>query len=119
MDNAKDLFQAHGVSIDKLHTACGSPNEGDSCEGLALRAANFPRWVIFLHIGGGLDVVVMLIPLPPVKTAGFVANLYFLNGLLNSISVGYDVVTTSVKYARGRVCTIPYGQNGSMKKEAR
>ena len=101
MDSAKELFQAHGVSVEILHNACGTPNKGDSCDGLYLFAANFPRGVIPLHIGGRLDVVVMPIPLPPVKTAGFVANLYFINGILNSISVGYDVGTTSVKYARG------------------
>lgn len=101
MDSAKGLFQAHGVSVEILHNACGTPNKGDSCDGLYLFAANFPRGVIPLHIGGRLDVVVMLIPLPPVKTAGFVANLYFINGILNSINVGYDVGTTSVKYARG------------------
>jgi hypothetical protein len=102
MDDAKALFQAHGVNVDILHNACGTPNKADSCDGLYLRAANFPRGVIPLHIGGSrLDIVVMLIPLPPVKTAGFVANLYFINGILNSISVGYDVGTTSVNYARG------------------
>jgi hypothetical protein len=103
MDSAKELFQAHGVSVDMLHNACGTP-KGDPCDGLYLRAANFPRGVIPLHIGrqdDWLDFVVMLIPLPPVKTAGFVANLYFIDGILNSIGVGYDVGTTSVRYARG------------------
>jgi hypothetical protein len=103
MDSAKALFQARGVSVDILHNACGTPR-GDPCDGLYLRAANFPRGVVPLHIGrhdDWLDVVVMLIPLPPVKTAVFVANLYFINGILNSISVGYDVGTTSVNYARG------------------
>jgi hypothetical protein len=105
MDDAKALFQAHGVNVEILHNACGTPNKGDSCDGLYLRAANFPRvGVIPLHIGrhdDWLDVVVMLKPLPPIKTAGFVANLYFINGILNSIGVGYDVGTTSVRYARG------------------
>jgi hypothetical protein len=104
MDDAKALFQAHGVNVDILHNACGTPNKEDSCDALFLRAANFPRGVVPLHIGrhdDWLDVVVMLIPLPPVKTAVFVANLYFINGILNSINVGYDVGTTSVKYARG------------------
>ena len=104
MDSAKALFQAHGVNVDILHNACGTPNKGDSCDGLYLFAANFPRGVIPLHIGrqdDWLDFVVMLIPLPPVKTAGFVANLYFIDGILNSIGVGYDVGTTSVRYARG------------------
>jgi hypothetical protein len=104
MDSAKALFQAHGVSVDILHNTCGTPNKGDSCDALFLRTANFPRGVVPLHIGrhdDWLDVVVILIPLPPVKTAVFVASLYFINGILNSISVGYDVGTTSVRYARG------------------
>jgi hypothetical protein len=104
MDSAKALFQAHGVNVEILHNACGTPNKGDSCDALFLRTANFPRGVVPLHIGrhdGWLDVVVMLIPLPPVKTAVFVASLYFINGISNSISVGYDVGTTSVRYARG------------------
>jgi hypothetical protein len=99
MDSAKDLFQAHGVNVEILHNACGTQNKGDSCDGLYLRAANFPRGVIPLHIGGRLDIVVMLIPLPPVKTAGFVANLYFINGILNSISAAYKVGTTGVGYS--------------------
>ena len=102
MDSAKNLFQAHGVDVDLLHNACGTPDKADSCDGLYLYAANFPRTVIPLHVGGSrLDIVVMLKPLPPVKTAGFVSNLYFINGILNSIGVGYDVGTTSVRYARG------------------
>jgi hypothetical protein len=104
MDSAKELFQAHGVSVEILHNACGTPNKGDSCDDLFLGTANFPRGVVPLHIGrhdDWLDVVVMLVPLPPVKTAGFVANLYFINGILNSISAGYEVGTTSVNYARG------------------
>jgi len=104
MDSAKALFQAHGVNVEILHNACGTPNKGDSCDALFLRTANFPRGVVPLRIGrhdDWLDVVVMLIPLPPVKTAVFVASLYFINGILNSITVGYYVGTTSVSYARG------------------
>lgn len=103
MDSAKELFQAHGVSVEISHNACGTPS-GDPCDGLYLRAVNSPHVVIPLHIGrhdDWLDFVVMLIPPPPVKTAGFVANLYFINGILNSIGVGYDVGTTSVRYAWG------------------
>jgi hypothetical protein len=99
MDSAKALLQAHGVNADILHNACGDPR--GACDGLYLRAANFPRGVIPLHLGGGLDVVVMLIPLPPVKTAGFVANLYFINGILDSINTTYKVGTTDVRYSRG------------------
>ena len=99
MDSAKELFQAHGVSVEILHNACGTP-KGDPCDGLYLRAANFPRGVIPIHIGGfRFDFVVRLIPLPPVKTAGFVANLYFINGILNSISAAYTVGTTGVGYS--------------------
>src|SRR5438552_2367327 len=86
MDSAKDLFQAHGVSVDILHNACGTPNKGDSCDDLSLSAANFRRvGVIPLHIGSGLDVVVIPAPFPPVKRAAFAANLYFINGILASI----------------------------------
>jgi hypothetical protein len=95
------------VNVEILHNACGTPR-GDPCDGLYLGAANFPRGVIPL---GRLDFVVMLTPLPPVKTAGFVANLYFINGILNSIGVGYDVGTTSVRYARGA------GEHNSIRSE--
>jgi hypothetical protein len=114
MDSAKALFQAHGVNVEILHNACGTPNKGDSCDALFLRAANFPRGVIPLHIGrhdDWLDVVVMLKPLPPVKTAGFVADLYFINGILDRISAVYDVGTTSVCYARGA------GEHNSLRPE--
>ena len=103
IDDAKSLFQAHGVNVEILHNACGTPS-GETCDGLYLWAGNFPRGVIPFHIGrhvDWLDFVVMLTPLPPVKTAGFVADLYFINGILNSINVGYDVGTTSVRYSRG------------------
>jgi hypothetical protein len=105
MDSAKELFQAHGVSVDILHNACGTPNKGDSCDDLSLSAANFRRvGVIPLQIGrldGWLDVVVMLAPFPPVKRAAFAANLYFINGILASINTGYGVGTTGVGYTRG------------------
>jgi hypothetical protein len=101
MDSAKELFQANGVSVDILHNACGTTNKGDSCDDLSLSAANFRRvGVIPLHIGSGLDVVVMLAPFPPVKRAAFAANLYFINGILASINTGYGVGTTSVGYSR-------------------
>jgi hypothetical protein len=105
MDSAKALFQAHGVNVEILHNACGTPNKGDSCDDLSLKAANFQRvGVIPLHIGrhdDWLDVVVMLPPFPPVKRAAFVANLYFINGILASINIGYGVGTTGVGYIRG------------------
>src|SRR5258708_16687553 len=44
MDDAKALFQAHGVNVDILHNACGDAR--GACDGLYLRAANFPRGVI-------------------------------------------------------------------------
>ena len=95
MDEAKALFHAHGVNVEIKDNACGIP----TCAGLYLLAVNFPRGVIPVHIGEGLDVVVKPIPLPPVKTAGFVANLYFINGILNSISAAYTVGTTGVGYS--------------------
>jgi hypothetical protein len=103
MGNAKALFQANRVSVEILRNACGTPNKGDSCDALFLRSANSPRWVVPLHIGrhdDWLDFVVMLVPLPPVKTSGFVASLYFINGTLNWMTVGYYVGTPSVNYAR-------------------
>jgi hypothetical protein len=124
MDSAKALFQAHGVNVEILHNACGTTNQGDSCDGLFLWAANFPRGVIPLHIGrhdDWLDVGVTLTPLPPVKTASFVADLYFINGILDRISAVYEVGTTSVCYARGagehnfRPPEWKYGKGGMVK----
>ena len=105
MDSAKELFQAHGVNVEILHNACGTPNKEDSCDALFLKAANFLRvGVIPLHIGrhdDWLDVVVMLPPFPPVKRAAFAESLYFINGILASINIGYGVGTTGVAYTRG------------------
>jgi hypothetical protein len=95
MDDAKALFQAHGVNVDIQPDACGA-----ACDGLYLYAANSPRWVIPLYIGRRFDLVVRLVPLPPVKTAVFLANLYFVNGILDSISTVYEAGTTDVVYLR-------------------
>jgi hypothetical protein len=98
MDDAKALFQAHGVNVEVIQNACGDPT--GSCDGLYLYAANAPRWVIPIYIGSWSDLVVRLVPIPPVKTAVFLANLYFINGILDSISTVYEVGTTDVIYSR-------------------
>ena len=104
MESAKAMFRAHRVNVEMSSNACGTTRLADTCDGLFLWAANFPRGVVPLHIGkhdDWLDFVVMLHPLPPVKTASFVANLYFVNEILDSMNAVYGVGTTRVCYARG------------------
>ena len=95
MDTAKALFEAHGVKVGILKNARGSLK--GPCDLLFFTAANFPP-MIHLHLGRLAGIT--LPPLPPVKTAYFQANLYFINGVLNSINVGYHVGTTGVGYSR-------------------
>jgi len=97
-------FKAHKWNATLDEHAC-SVAEG-SCEGLSVGASNFPR-TIPLHLGRLAGIT--LLPLPPVKTAYFGANLYFINGILNSINVAYRVGITGVGYSR-----YAGGQNYSM-----
>jgi hypothetical protein len=94
-DSAIALFQTHGLNVVVLSNACTPPK--GSCEDLAVGAANFPS-IIPLHLGRLAGIT--LLPLPPVKTAYFNANLYFIAGVLDSINVGYRVGTTAVGYSR-------------------
>lgn len=117
MDSAKAMFHDHGINVVIYNNSSGDP------DGFGLWAANFPRGVIPIHIGKQdywLDFVVLLKPLPPVKTASFVANLYFVNGILDSINAVYIVGATSVCYARGtgdnfRSPEWKYGNGGVVK----
>jgi len=95
MDSAKSLFQAHGINVSTLSNACNTPR--GPCDDLYLGAANFPP-IIPLHLGSLTGIT--LLPLPPVKPAYFLVNLYFINGILDSINVGYRVGTTGVGYSR-------------------
>ncbi|WP_213807909.1 hypothetical protein [Granulicella sp. dw_53] len=94
-DDAMALFQAHRWNVRVDNNAC-STSKG-SCEALAVGASNFPP-IIPVHLGRLAGIT--LFPLPPVKTAGFVANLYFINRVLDSINVGFRVGTTGVGYSR-------------------
>lgn len=96
MDSAKALFQAHGLNVGMLSNACNTSN--GPCYDLVLRAANFPS-IIPLHLGRLAGITP--IPLPPVKPASFMVNMYFINGVLDSINSVYRVGTTDVKYSRG------------------
>lgn len=93
--DAMALFHAHRWNVTVLTNAC-STSRG-SCEELAVGAANFPP-IIPLHLGQLAGIT--LLPLPPVKTAYFQVNLYFINGVLDSINVAFDVGTTRVGYSR-------------------
>jgi hypothetical protein len=95
MDSAKALFQAHGVDVLILNNACGDPR--GPCDSLNLGAANFPR-IIPIHVWRLAGIT--LLPLPPVNTAYLQVNLYFINGILGSINVGYEVGTTGIRYSR-------------------
>ena len=94
-DNAIGLFQAHGWNVRLDSNAC-STSKGP-CQALSVGASNFPP-IIPLHLGRLAGVT--LLPLPPVKTAYFQVNLYFINGLLDSINAAYRVGTTGVGYSR-------------------
>jgi len=94
-DSAKTLFQAHGLNIRTLSNACGTPR--GPCDELALGAANFPQ-IIPLHLGRLVGIT--LLPLPPVKTAYFQVNLYFINGTLDSIEETFHVGTAGVASSR-------------------
>jgi hypothetical protein len=98
MESARAMFQAHGLNVGTLNNACGTLNPRDTCDNLNLGAANFPR-IIPLHIWRLAGIT--LLPLPPVNTAYFQVNLYFINRTLDSINVGYTVGATGVAYARG------------------
>jgi hypothetical protein len=95
-DSAIALFQAHGLNVAVLSNACTPPK--GSCEDLAVGAANFPP-IIPLHLGRLAGIT--LPPLPPLKTAAFWVNLYFINGILDSINASFRVGTTQVGYSRG------------------
>lgn len=94
-DSAKVLFQAHGLNVSTLSNACGTPK--GSCEALFLDAANFPP-IIPLRLGR-LGWITLL-PLPPVKTAYFHVNLYFINGILDSIEETLHVGAAGVASSR-------------------
>jgi hypothetical protein len=96
MDSAKALFQAHGVNISTLRNACGDPR--GACDGLYLGATNHHHLVWLRH---NPPLGFELFPFPPFKRTGFAVNLYFINGILDSINTGYGVGTTGVKYSRG------------------
>ncbi len=96
MDSAKALFQAHGVNVSTLRNACGDPR--GACDGLYLGATKRHHLVWFRH---NPPLGFELFPFPPVKSAGFAVDLYFINGILDSINTGYGVGTTGVKYSRG------------------
>jgi hypothetical protein len=96
MVSAKALFQSHGVSVEMQNNAYGDPR--GPCDSLNLGAANFPR-IIPIHAWRLAGII--LIPLPPVNTAYFQVNLYFINGTLDSINTKYSVGTTVVKYSQG------------------
>lgn len=89
MVDAKALFQTHGVSVVTLSNACGDPR--GPCDDLGLGAANYPP----IGLAG-----IELTPFPPVELSYFQVNLYFINGILDSINAGYGVGTTVVKYSR-------------------
>ncbi len=96
MDSAKTMFQTHGISVSILNDACGDPR--GMCDCLSAGSANFPR-IIPIHVWRLAGIT--LLPLPPVKSAYFQVNLYFINGTLDSIDTGYGVGATVVKYSRG------------------
>jgi hypothetical protein len=68
-----------------------------SCEALDGGAANYPA-TIPLHLGSLAGIT--LLPLPPVKPAGFQVNLYFINGILDSINEAFRVGATVVGSSR-------------------
>jgi hypothetical protein len=94
-DSAIALFRAHRFNVVVLSNAC-STSRG-SCEVVGVGASNSPP-IIPLHLGRLAGIT--LLPLPPVKTAYFQVNLYFIAGVLDSINVAYRVGTTGVGYSR-------------------
>ena len=90
------LFQARKWNVRELSHAC-SPPKG-SCDALAVGASNFPS-IIPLRLGQLAGIT--LLPLPPVRTAYFQVNLYFIDGILDSINSVYGVGATHVCYSRG------------------
>ena len=95
MDEAKALFQAHGVDVDTLSNACNTPR--GPCDELNLGAGNY-RYLFFRR---DPPLGFELFPFPPFKRASFVVDLFFINGILDSINSVYRVGTTDVKYSRG------------------
>jgi hypothetical protein len=95
MDSAKALFQAHGFNVGTLSNACNTPK--GPCDDLYVGAGNY-QWVILRR---DPPLGFELFPFPPFKRASFFMNLYFINGILDSINGVYRVGTTDVKYSRG------------------
>jgi hypothetical protein len=95
MDNTKALFQDNGVEVTTLSNACGTPR-GEPCDDLSPGAGNYK--LVLLRRNPPLGFY--LFPFPPFKRASFVVNLYFINGILDSINAAYKVGTTGVGYSR-------------------
>ena len=94
MDSAKALFQAHGVSVSIFSNACNTPK--GPCDGLSLGPGNYQ----FVSFHRDPPLGFELFPFPPFKRGSFFINLYFINGILDSINSVFRVGTTDVKYSR-------------------
>jgi hypothetical protein len=95
MDSAKALFQAHGFNPRTLSNACNTPR--GPCDELSLAAVNYQSKILRRDPPLGFELFLF----PPFKRAGFVLDLFFINGILDSINGVYRVGTTDVKYSRG------------------
>jgi len=93
-DSAIVLFQAHGVHITVFGNACNTPR--GPCDGLSVGASNSRSVIFNPDPPSGFE----LSPLPPLKRAAFWVNMYFINGVLDSINASYEVGTTRVGYSR-------------------
>jgi hypothetical protein len=95
MDSAKALFQAHGLDVSTLSNACNTPR--GPCDELGLGSGNYQLIFFRRDPPFGFE----LFPFPPFKHATFVVDLFFINGILDSINGVYRVGSTDVKYSRG------------------
>jgi hypothetical protein len=95
IDNARRLFRTHGFNASTLSNACTTPR--GPCDELSLVATNYQSIVIRRDPPVGFELFLF----PPFKRAGFTLDLFFINGMLDSINGVYRVGTTEVKYSRG------------------
>lgn len=93
MDGARALFQAGGVDVGTLANACGDPK--GPCDDLYAGADNH-QYLVIRHP----PLVFPLLPFPPFRPARFIANVYFINGVLDSTGILYQVGATTISYSR-------------------
>lgn len=123
-DRAIALFQANGVQPTVFRNACNTSR--GPCDGLNVGASSSRSVILNRDLGLGFE----FFPLPPLKRAAFWVNMYFINGVLDSINASYEVGPTRVDYSRsasdyqvrtsawryangGRVASIGVGSSGA------